>query len=145
MSDHQAAHEHAMQQIYRTPKRVAAGILLNPHLINSYYKELGIHLTQDRVADVKALLRAMLNDPEHNPSTAREHTLLDIRHDLGFLELSDALHYNKHPDCFIAYLIDRYRHQATTQYYLLHMETHEIAALHETILAVIEERGKSGS
>lgn len=132
----QTRHEEAMQALYQLPKRGAVGYLLSPHYINDYYRIQNIPLTPARLAEIKALLHAVANDPEHNPQTQRERIFAEIRHDLGYLSHTDAIHFNAHPQCFIAYLIQKY--QRTAGHDLMTITLPELNNLNSVLNAVIE-------
>lgn len=139
MSADESIHAEILGAVLTLSQREAVQMLLRPNLINALYLHKGAQLTQERVKDVKSLLAAIVRDAHHNPiaADARAQAFAEIRHQLVFLSTSDLLHYNDHPNCFVAYLVNTY---ADARGYLLDLQLGEIQMLEEAVTRILEVR-----
>lgn len=128
--------EQLEQAIYHSTQRDAAQMLLQPILINSAFIAANVQLTLARVDQIKGLLRAIVNDHQHNPSTIRERIMLDITHDLGFLELRVAIWLNNDPLRLAQYLTNRYPQHVQ---YWTQITLREIDRFQRQLIAIIQE------
>lgn len=138
-SSHDIGHQTILNTVHHLSKREVTQLLLKPDAIDILYRMKGIALTSTRATDIKELIRAILRDGEHNPTTPQEARIRDIRADIAHLPLRDAIHFRRHPDCFIAWLVQTYKDGPT----IVNTATdQDIADFHITILLIIEAHTK---
>lgn len=140
--DHEAIHAEVMQDVYKLSQRTASYLIMRPEHIDTLYKAMQSESTPKKARDVYDLLKAIVHDAHHNPIAAdpRAARFNEIRHEIAFLHLADLLHYNEHPTCFMAYLVNTY---PQARPYLISIELGELKMLEEAVALVLEVRMRS--
>lgn len=134
--------EELEQAIYQIPQRDAAVMLLDAKLISIAFVANDCQITPQRLEKIKALLRTIVADQEHNPTTLRERVMLDITHALAFLHINDATRLHEDHDNLAAYLTRTYpRYQS----YWLTIQLKEVDRFKRQLKATIEQSKKKGN
>lgn len=139
-------HVHAMTSFdeleiafHQIPQREAAVLLLDAKLISMAFVANDCQITPQRLDKIKNLLRTIVQDQEHNPTTLRERIILDIIHALSFLATRTAITLHEHPDKLIKYLSSAYP-QYKQYWHTLQLK--EIDRIQRQLKITIEENRK---